>query len=441
MTQTIWTDFTTTIEDLDDAMALVGAYPYMQNPRLSTVFAMFAFDNRQYGQTFAEQISERLGTMKTTEPDITCSWCDEEYDPSEVELIGTSSSAQYRYIDRGGHEPDDLIRGGYAVYLCSDCMDVKYYCDDCGTLCNLDSDVHTLSSDDTVCDSCYDYYNYCEDHGIDYRDDCYLCHDERSNLIHDYGYRPEPVFHIGDANFVFREPRHKSVTGFELEMEAEECNVRDGAELANSLFGHVGYLKYDGSLDDGFELVTHPMSREYVDSVFNFDGVRELAKMGMRSAQTSSCGLHVHINKGFFDGRETSLYRFMSLFYRNQTQWRALAGRQESSYAKWNQDEQDNMMNYTRGLRQRDRYARNGDRYVAVNLQPSNTIELRFFKGTLRPATLKARIEAIHAVAEYSVATRNKLNIKSSSDWDSFREFALANGYNAFSEYATTRGV
>lgn len=100
------------------------------------------------------------------------------------------------------------------------------------------------------------------------------------------------------------------------------------------------------------------------------------------------------------------------------------------------------MLVYTKGLnRGHDYNSINNDRYVAINLQPSQTIELRFFKGTLRPETLKARIEAVHAVAEYSVATRNNVNIKASNDWDKFREFALANNYLAFSEYAELKGV
>jgi hypothetical protein len=54
---------------------------------------------------------------------------------------------------------------------------------------------------------------------------------------------------------------------------------------------------------------------------------------------------------------------------------------------------------------------------------------------------MKARVEAVHAVAEFSVATRNNINIKASSDWDKFRQFAETNGYKAFSTYATEKGV
>jgi hypothetical protein len=133
----------------------------------------------------------------------------------------------------------------------------------------------------------------------------------------------------------------------------------------------------------------------------------------------------------------------MSLFYQNSEQWGRIAGRTNNSYAKWEQSETTRLLNYAKGAnkRGRDYVHYNADRYVALNLQNRNTIELRFFKGTLRPSTLKARLEAVHAVADYSVATRNNINIKASTDWDKFREFTRDNGYLAFDEYATTKGV
>jgi hypothetical protein len=84
----------------------------------------------------------------------------------------------------------------------------------------------------------------------------------------------------------------------------------------------------------------------------------------------------------------------------------------------------------------------NYERYVAINLQNTNSIELRFFKGTLRPLTLQARVEAVHAVAEYSVATRHNVNIKQAYDWERFRNWvASSKKYNAFHKYAETKGV
>lgn len=325
------------------------------------------------------------------------------------------------------------------------------YCEGCGIIQDYDGD---FNSELSMCEECASQYSYCYEHDRYYHEEesCYMCDEEEeestSRLIHDYSFRPSPIFYIhrgGRTETVFMEPNGVSVTGFELEMEAQGCSVESGAQLAVDTYGESAYLKYDGSLNHGFEMVTHPMSLEYINTKFDFDGIKKLANIGMRSARTNTCGLHVHINKGFFNNRATSMYRFMSMFYANSEVWRRIAGRSNSSYAQWDIGEGDRLLRYTKtfgtgGNAYRDY---NYDRYVAVNLQPSRTIELRFFKGTLRPETLKARLQAIHAVAEYSVITRNQINIKQASRWDTFRTWTEDNAdkFGSFNTYANEKGV
>lgn len=340
---------------------------------------------------------------------------------------------------------------GRVLVLCDDCYECHYTtCTECHTLTHTDE--MSEFGYDLYCDSCYcDVICECDRCGQMYHSDGYCDgpHDEDDydddeyDGIHGYSYRPAPLFYINLSNVAIREPARTAVTGFELETEAVNCDLYDGVRLAKEIFGDTCYLKSDGSLSNGFEIVSHPMTREYIQSVFPFDDVRRLATLGMRSAQTQTCGLHVHLNKGFFKGRETSFYRFLAMFHRNEEQWKRIAGRTNSSYARWGEGEDQRIIDYTKGLRATNfgYNNQNGNRYVAINIQNSKTVELRFFKGTLRPATLKARIEAVHAVADYSVATRNNVNIKASTDWDKFREFALANNYIAFSEYAELKGV
>ena len=76
-----------------------------------------------------------------------------------------------------------------------------------------------------------------------------------------------------------------------------------------------------------------------------------------------------------------------------------------------------------------------------MNLQNRATVELRFFKGTLNPTTIQARLESVHAVAEFSISQRNNVNIKDGHDWDRFRQFTKQNGYEAFDAYATAKGI
>jgi hypothetical protein len=194
-------------------------------------------------------------------------------------------------------------------------------------------------------------------------------------------------------------------------------------------------------------MVSHPMTLDYINGAFDFEALRQLADAGMRSARTRTCGLHVHLNKGFFRSAPTTAYRFMQMFYRNAEMWRSLAGRSNSSYAQWDLGEQDNMLGYTRSMADSLRTGNynyfNRDRYVAVNLQQSHTIELRFFKGTLRPLTMQARLQAVHAVAEFAMSTKYKVNIKESASWEQFRNFTTDNAkkFGAFNTYASEKGV
>lgn len=403
-----------------------------------------------------QALQERLGVM-TELPTTTyqCHYSGDYFERDDLMLIPrTNSSYDVRLTNSvagcDSETENRSVINGTSVWI-AELYEMEFsYCEDCADF-TVNDDLELINGDRSVCSDCFHEYSWCDSHDLYYRyDDCADCeHDRecRSRLIHDYSYRPEVQFFTvspaGRALTLASEPRRVSVTGFELEMEAVDCDVDEGAELAQQLYGDTCYLKHDGSLSDGFEMVSHPMTRKYLESEFDYENLRELAKIGMRSAQTTSCGLHVHINSGFFADRASSLWRFMSLFYQNAEQWGRIAGRTNNSYAKWDSTETSRLLNYTKGVgkRGRDYVHYNADRYVALNLQNRNTIELRFFKGTLRPSTLKARLEAVHAVADYSVATRNNINIKASTDWDKFREFTRDNGYLAFDEYATTKGV
>lgn len=388
------------------------------------------------------------------EPVHECAITGETLPESQMREVPASNHSNYVFtrrqlwLERNARldDPLPLSECGWVPMMAwiSDDID-NAYCEDCGDLFNGEDAEER--NDMVMCPNCAENWYWCGDHDIYYHsgEGCDYCaeeeYDDRSSLIHDYSYRPNPIFFLPRANEM-REPRNTTVTGFELEMEATTGRLDEAAQLAINEFPQA-YLKYDGSINHGFEMVTHPMSLDYINSEFNFESLKLLADMGMRSAKTSTCGLHVHINKGFFRSAPSTAYRFMSLFYSNAEAWRRLAGRSHSSYAQWDIGEDARLLTYTRGIRDNDMYAVNRDRYVALNLQPSKTIELRFFKGTLRPLTLQARLQAVHAAAEYAMSTRYKVKVRDASSWEAFRNFTTDNDkkYSAFNEYATEKGV
>ena len=63
--------------------------------------------------------------------------------------------------------------------------------------------------------------------------------------------------------------------------------------------------KHDGSLDDGFELVTHPMTLYFhLHSMPWRDVLSEAVEMGYLSHQTDTCGLHIHVHRSTFGETE-----------------------------------------------------------------------------------------------------------------------------------------
>lgn len=75
-------------------------------------------------------------------------------------------------------------------------------------------------------------------------------------------------------------------------------------DIANN-DGEYIYIKSDGSLDDGMELVSHLMTLDYHKDYCWSDIMRKAVSLGYRSHQTSTCGLHIHINRtAFSDNRE-----------------------------------------------------------------------------------------------------------------------------------------
>jgi hypothetical protein len=258
-------------------------------------------------------------------------------------------------------------------------------------------------------------------------------------------------FYISKDNVSQSETAKTLFMGTELEiMVRQDASYDEVAEIAYQSFNEFSVeLKEDGSLyscseySGGIEIVTQPMTLDYYRHVFPLNKLLDLRNAGARSADTKRCGMHVHVNRGFFQDRPTSMYRFMSMFHHNNEQWKVIAGRGSVEHCSWENDEKENMIEYfryaaTRGI---TGMQCNLPRYVPINLQNRSTIELRFFNGSIHPKVVLARLEAVDAVAKYSVSTKYSINIKKSHDWGTFRRWAEDNGYEAFSAYATKKEV
>jgi len=273
-------------------------------------------------------------------------------------------------------------------------------CDSCGTYVRNDTDEIRYSDwrGEDLCIQCYNCDVECNDCGsCFYEDDGHTCEsddNDSSPYVHGYSYKPRPVF-FGDTKYHF---------GIELEVEAGQRGdyhwAAETVAQAMSQSGHRGYLKQDGSLSYGFEIVSHPHSLQEMQDEFPWDVLERIRRNGFRSWNTRTCGLHVHVSRTAFSAattnqRETHQIKFMKLIYDNQRQVERLAGR-SSSYARF--DDKGSIIPKVKLGNQ------NAGRYSAVNIENDATLEIRVFRGSLRKERVLSAVEFVHAAVEY---TRN----------------------------------
>lgn len=293
--------------------------------------------------------------------------------------------------------------------VCSDCYENHTVtCDRCGSVIwTADSfgDEYT-----TLCHHCYEnHYTRCsicnlllnEDdcynlNGEDLCSDCYHDEVDKNRSIHDYGYKPEPIFY-GDSKRYF---------GVELEIDGagKDSDNADEILAIGNRDADCIYIKGDGSLDDGIEIVTHPMSLEY-HKQFQWDEImKEAIYLGYRSHQTSTCGLHIHVNRNCLgESREKQDEVISRILYFVEHHWNELlkfSRRSEYAMNRW--ASRYGYENSARAILDKAKKGNNG-RYAAVNLMNYSTIEFRMFRGTLKLNTFMATLELVNAIIDVAI--------------------------------------
>lgn len=238
-----------------------------------------------------------------------------------------------------------------------------------------------------VCDAWHHNYDGGCDNGCDPDGcECEDCRDQgelpsRCDLVHDYSYKPAPVFYGTGPLFL----------GSEIEIEAPLYQVDECAEIAQSYLGRLGYLKADSSIDNGFEIVTHPMAYEWAMANFPWQMLSQLHDHGC--VATNSTGIHVHVSRAGFTST-CHTYRWMKFIYRNASQVKRVARRSSDTWAAFHDDDRQAVKDYARGAC--------GRRYRAINTNNVDTFELRVFASSLNPHEVQAALGLTAASVEYT---------------------------------------
>ena len=311
----------------------------------------------------------------------------------------------------GGHFSHDELTEFDGQRLCSSCFEeATVVCSRCGE--RIWKDENAGDSSTPLCQHCYDrYYVSCTHCGriINYDDAyyddddedepfCYACFSNRShskNGINDYYFKPDPIFYGAGPRYF----------GVELEIDGggeSDDSARKILRIANR-DDELVYCKHDGSLDDGFEIVTHPMSLSYHMEQMPWRAILSKAiELGYLSHQANTCGLHVHVNRDAFGEteaqQEACIARILYFFEKHWEELLKFSRRTPRQLERW--AARYGYKEQPREILDHAKKGSHGGRYTCVNLENGSTIEFRVFRGTLKLNTLIATLQLVDRVCD-----------------------------------------
>jgi hypothetical protein len=284
-------------------------------------------------------------------------------------------------------------------YYCGDCRDDGfYYCDNCE---EYKGNPLNYIAGDNWCDACIEacgasWCDYCNEYEIDLCDANYDPDDvdvwtsRDYDGIMNYNFKPSrPDFFMGSADI----DDSRLFYGMELEVESMDNSMTDGMKIIKDSLNEFVYFKADGSLDRGYELVTFPFTFNYYSEAIDFKFLSGLQELGYRSWSANTCGLHVHISRTGF-ASSGHIWKFAQLILSNQYAWSKLAGRTSSRWASFD-SETNSVMKVLKG----EKFP---ERYCAVNLSNTDTIEVRIFRGSLNERRVRSAIESVDCAIQYT---------------------------------------
>lgn len=190
---------------------------------------------------------------------------------------------------------------------------------------------------------------------------------------------------------------HTPLYGIELEIEGVSREER--AKLVRAIMDkHTinAYLATDGSLNNGIEIVTAPLSEQELRASYIrfYNALKTLSQNGYTSHDSSRCGLHIHVSRKSLTQEKWLLMR--DFIVKHSRYFRKLSRRKGTDAFRYCQFQSNEH-----------------ERYRALNMRPQNTVELRFFRGTLLPSAFLASLETMFSLVAYFRTLRGEPDMRS----------------------------
>ena len=303
---------------------------------------------------------------------------------------------------------------GTKVHNCLHCNEFFTYTND-----SIDPDRY---STDTLCPRCALEYEYCRNCGNTYRKSenaivvegqyvgcCHRCVTRivKQECLKGYSYKPEPKFKKIDSDA--KSACNYMGLEFEVELGTDEYEAVDLAYYA-SIEGMEEwiYAKTDGSLDDGVEFVTHPITykswiKEYLDQLDKHI-IQPISDKIIFKPDTA--GIHIHVNRACLgtnpQKRNETMYKIMYLLSipDNFEKARKYCQRSNHSMGRWSR-KYDFRHSYKQGVPLNEQMYIDGERYHILNICNRNTVEFRCFASVANIVDIKAFFIFANNVIEY----------------------------------------
>lgn len=275
-----------------------------------------------------------------------------------------------------------------------------------------------------------------------------VCQEGHAGVVYNYSHKPHPIFY-GNCNDVAAGMNF----GIEVEVESNRDDPRPqrGAAIVARHFGEDElYCKWDSSLINGFEIVSHPRTLDsWHEAAPRLVAMTTaLRQAGWRSWDANKdghpVGIHVHVSKTALnpppavtkgkrltghpaaDMSSRHVWMLQNLLYQNAGRAAAFCGR-DSHYGSLTVDPDEVRPSAVAKNLRRGGYG-NDNRSVAVNFNPENTVEIRAFRGSLNPTRILADIELTHALVEYSRSLTFADWRDGAGEWEVFLLWARRSG-------------
>ena len=371
---------------------------------------------------------------------IECQQCnelmhkDDSVDTTEGDVCGSCLDGFFICNDCDEyHLNEDSNETSNGNFICQSCFDDNYFvCEDCDRIYSRD-DIYRVEDDQrSVCEDCVGCYHECcecevtvhEDNGEGDEDgDNFTCNDCLNDSlkirIKQYSYKPNPIF--------FKKPNEKTKLFMGIELEVGIDQAIESVEniqkyLDTTVNKDLFYYKRDRSVD-GFEMVSHPFTYGYSKTIDWTTLLKKIEEEGGKSNNEETCGLHIHVSKEALSQREINkIAYFIDTNKENITK---ISRRLNiNTYGS-------PRLYYDKSIFEDNKDYDNNNRFLAFNVQPDQTVEFRFFCGTLDIDEVNCAIDFVYSLCNFVMIVDKTLEI----NWSNFERYIKSKEYKNLSRY------